>query len=85
MGGSTLPQKKSNTEVVELASSDEESASSSSDKGSRSAAANGDEVLPSSLLRTTARPQARPMADSYHQLPSLIHGEGTATSAKWIV
>jgi hypothetical protein len=47
-GGSTLPRKKPNTKVVELVSSDEESTSSSSDKGSHSAAANGDEVLPSS-------------------------------------
>jgi hypothetical protein len=47
-GGSSPPRQKLNTEVVELASFDEESASSSSDEGSRSAAANGDEVLPSS-------------------------------------
>jgi hypothetical protein len=47
-GGSSPPRQKSNTKVIELASSDEESASSSSDKGSRSAATDGDEVLPSS-------------------------------------
>jgi hypothetical protein len=33
----------------------------------------------------TARHQAQPMADSCHQLPSLIHGEGTAKGVKWSV
>jgi hypothetical protein len=29
--------------------------------------------------------QVQPVVDSFQQLPSLIHGEGTATSVKWIV
>jgi hypothetical protein len=34
------------------------------------------------VVRTTVRHQAQPEVDSCHQLSSLIHGEGTATSAK---
>jgi hypothetical protein len=40
---------------------------------------------PPLVMRMTAKHQVWPMADSYHQLPSLVHGEGTANSAKWIV
>jgi hypothetical protein len=33
-------------------------------------------------MRVTVKLLARPMADSWHQLPSLVYGEGTANSIK---
>ncbi len=45
----------------------------------------GTKISPPLVLRTTVWHQPRPIADSPHQLPPLIHGEGTATCAKWIV
>jgi hypothetical protein len=40
---------------------------------------------PSLVMVTRVELQTRPMVDSCHQLPSLIHGEGTVKCAKWIV
>jgi hypothetical protein len=48
--GLPLPQKKLNSKVINLASSDEDSASSSSEEGSHSAATNGDFYDPSSSV-----------------------------------
>jgi hypothetical protein len=57
-GGTPPPQKKSNTEVVKLANSDEDSASSSIDEGLRSAATNADEYAPSSSAEDNSQAPA---------------------------
>ncbi len=40
---------------------------------------------PPPLVLKKVKMSARPMADSCHQLLSLVHGEGTATGVKWSV
>ncbi len=65
-----------------MASSDEDSASLSSPVRPRTKDAVGDEDSPTSSEEDDGTLWARPMADSRHQLPSLVYGEGTANGAK---
>ena len=78
------PPKKNGSKIVNLANLDVDSASTSSEEGSRKADTKEDEEVSPQGMRSTAG-QARPMVDSHHQLPSLVHGEGKATRVKWIV
>jgi hypothetical protein len=82
--GSTPPWKaqKGTGEIVDLANLDEDPASSSSIDGPCTAATIGADDSPPLVMRMTVRLQTWLMADSWHQLPSHIHGEGTAHSAK---
>jgi hypothetical protein len=73
MGGLPPPQKRLNSEVVNLASSDEDSASSSSEEGSRSAATDEDFYDPPSsnvedngLAPATANGRSLPPATLPH-------------------
>jgi hypothetical protein len=42
-------------------------------------------VHPPPLVLRKVKMGTQPMVDSHHQLPSLVHGEGTAISAKWSI
>ncbi len=57
-GGTPLPQKKLNIKVIKLANSGEDSASSSRDDRSCSAAADGDENVPSSSAEDNSQAPA---------------------------
>jgi hypothetical protein len=84
-GGSQPLQKKLIDKVVQPMSSDEESASHLAMKGRVLPPPMGSSIPPPLVPRTTFRLQMQPMAYSCHQLPSLVHREGTATGVKWSV
>ncbi len=83
--GSTPPKKGKDKDLIDISSkeeSDEESAPLPGKQGrSRAAAAVGEDESPPLAMRLTARHKVQPMVDSCHQLPSLVHGEGTVNGA----
>ena len=70
---------------IDVTASDEESTSSSCNDGPHTDAFVEDEDSPPLVMRMMVKLHVGPMADNCHQLPSLVHMEGTATSIKWSI